>query len=384
MKIMESPESKPIIEVLCFIDYDTYKLHAGEKTGGEADKEVEDYFLPFWKNVDHYLSLLNIRISLKGIIIAHTREEENVFLNSQKNRLFADAFNSTATLSSLGKYIYSNKNLPTHDLAIVVTQSVLCNEKELKKDKTRKLKKSFKKNSCQDASDVANTLKWICIGSDDKEATSTSVAIIRDQNKMYKGVRNAVFAIGRSLGISMDGAKDDDDAKKCKSEDGYFMSGNTNFHLPYKFKWSNCSVQSFNNKHSLIYQTMWYCLFETTNEKVIDFSKAPFPGEILSLDNYCKKLTDYKACSYDDVCTSLTCSSGEDCGRTIKGPAIEGSWCGSNETSTMRCEYGKCVPFSSNKLKENNALENMFQYFTSFGYRRYMAREAHNKMMYAK
>ncbi|KAF7987732.1 hypothetical protein HCN44_003595 [Aphidius gifuensis] len=369
-KSIESQKSTPIIEVLCFIDFDTYKLHAGEETGGKADAEIEKYFLPFWKNVDHYLSLLNIRISLKGIIIARTREEENVFLNSQENRLFADAYmyNSTATLFTLGKYIYSNKNLPAHDLAIVITQSMLCKEKELKKDKTRKLTKSLDKNLCQDTNDVATYLRGMCSRSDDRSA-SFSVAIIRDQNKMYKGVRNAVFAIGGLLGIPKDGAKDYDakewksedgyfgvgnafsaigrllgilkdgtkkEAEKCKSEDGYFMSGNTDFSLPYKFEWSDCSVQVFKNSlNKSSTESTWTCLFNKTNEKEIDFSKAPFPGQILSLDNYCEKLTEYKACSYDDVCTSLTCSYGEDCGRTVKGPAIEGSWCGGNDTSTM-------------------------------------------------
>lgn len=336
---------KPIIEVLCFVDFDTFKLHANEKTGEIADKEVEKYFLPFWKNVDHYFSLLNIGISLKGIIIAHTREEENIFLNSQKNKLFMDAYNSPNTLETFGKYIFLNKNhLPVHDVAIVITQSVLCKEKKnvSQKDSTE--------SSCHANDDVATHLNGIC-------SDTSSVAIIRDENKIYTGVRSAVFAIGQLLGIPKDG---ENQAKHCKSTDGYFMSGNTLFDSSYKFKWSNCSIEEFENhlKSSTTTNTL-SCLFNQSNKQEINFSEVPLPGQILSLDNYCEKLTGYKACSYDDVCSSLTCSYDGNCGRKIKGPAIESSWCGENSTSTMRCSYGKCVPFSFNDNEKYDLLEHM-------------------------
>ncbi|KAF7987748.1 hypothetical protein HCN44_003611 [Aphidius gifuensis] len=344
--------STPIIEVLCFIDFDTYKLHAGETTGEKAVTEVENYFLPFWKNVDHYFSLLNIRISLKGIIIARTREEENVFLNSQKNRLFADAFCSLDTLIDLGKYIYSStENLPIHDITIVITQSVLCKEKKLVSEKNST--ESLIQNSCHVDGNVATHLNGVC-------SESSSIAIIRDTNKMYTGVRSAVFAIGQLLGFPKDG---ENNAEECESKDGYFMSDNINFDSPYKFEWSNCSIREFQKiLRSVRTSDTWLCLFDESHEEEIDFLKAPFPGEILSLDDYCKKMTEYKACNYDDVCASLTCSSGEYCGQTIKGPAIEGSWCGSNDTATMRCKYGKCVFFFDRKFDEYDAIDGMIQF----------------------
>ncbi|XP_044018017.1 metalloprotease mig-17-like [Aphidius gifuensis] len=347
IKSIESQEPTPTIEVLCFIDYNTYNYYAGGKTGRKADAKVEIYFLSFWKNVDHYFSLLNVRIRLKGLIIAHTKEEENVFLKSHKHETLKGSYDSPAALRSLGKYIYSNKTLPAHDLAILITKSTLCKEIKLKEDNTTESTEILREFSCLHTSDVAIPLRGMCTQSDDDKTVSTSVIIkVAD---IYVGVRDTVFAIGQSLGIPKDGDKD---AEECKSEDGYFMAGEIYLNRPHKFGWSDCSVQAFKNSlNKSSTESISTCLFNKSNKKEIDFSKAPFPGEILSLDNYCINLTGnvHKACNYDDVCTSLTCAYDEDCEDTLKVPAIEGSWCGGNETSTMQCFYGKCVVSSAHR-----------------------------------
>lgn len=82
------------------------------------------------------------------------------------------------------------------------------------------------------------------------------------------------------------------------------MSGNTDFGLPHKFEWSNCSVQK---RLRITTEFKWTCLFKETNKEEIDLSKALFPGEILSLDNYCKKLTHYKACNVSFILNFFLC-----------------------------------------------------------------------------
>ncbi|KAF7990137.1 hypothetical protein HCN44_009872 [Aphidius gifuensis] len=304
-------ELTPVIEVLCVVDYSTYRLHSEGKNPTKVEESMKYYYSAFWKTVDIYFQQLNIKIVLKDVIIARNKFEDNHYLKVNKNRIGTNGL-SFDLLNTFGKHLYYNKSLHNHDIAVYITQFDICQDVKAN-------------NSCEVKKDVITFKNEICKIKHDI-SMSHSVAMITDKKNIFTGIRNAVFAIGNLLGISKDGEYG---AKKCKSEHGYFMSGNIDFASPYKFQWSKCSINSIKKTlKSLSSSDTLSCLFKKSKKKEINLSKAPLPGQLIPIDDYCEQITSYKSRIYTSYqCTELACRYGDDDESIIKGPAIEGSWC---------------------------------------------------------
>ncbi|KAF7998105.1 hypothetical protein HCN44_009503 [Aphidius gifuensis] len=146
----------------------------------------------------------------------------------------------------------------------------------------------------------------------------------------------------------------------CDSNDGFIMSSKNTFDAPFKFNWSNCSIKNIhnflNNKPSLLSSSSSYsqskfnnptCLFNKPHNLKINLTNHWLPGQVLSLNHYCKKLTgNFGVCHQYQVshCASMLCRDMYDqCTQINWGPALEGSWC--HTDPDKRCHQGQCVPF---------------------------------------
>ncbi|XP_044001215.1 venom dipeptidyl peptidase 4-like [Aphidius gifuensis] len=118
---------------------------------------------------------------------------------------------------------------------------------------------------------------------DDEQKLDKSVAIVQDDGETYRGIRKTISLIG----------------------------------------------ELFNNPT---------CLFNKPHNLKINLTNHWLPGQVLSLDDYCEKLTGiFGACYLDDYevnyCVDMVCRDVQDrCMLKSWGPAPEGSWCKSDKT----------------------------------------------------
>ncbi|KAF7998104.1 hypothetical protein HCN44_009502 [Aphidius gifuensis] len=319
------------IEIYCAFDEDTYKLH-----NNSAITAVE-YYLSFFKTVDRYFQLLkkpNVRINL--FEIGHLKEKKS------KEKI--------VSFSNTDKYNH-------HD--------------EINVDKIlRKISKTFPGGACL---------------ADDEQKLDKSVAIVQDDGETYRGIRKTISLIGELLGAVEDGSPG---AESCDSNDGFIMSSKNTFDAPFKFNWSNCSIKNIHNflnkKPSLSSSLLSYsqskfnnptCLFNKPHNLKINLTNHWLPGQVLSLDDYCEKLTGiFGACYLDDYevnyCVDMVCRDVQDrCMLKSWGPAPEGSWCKSDKINKLVYYDNYVVSADQSYLLLSKGVKGTFKTMTSFEYR---------------
>ncbi|CAL1298151.1 unnamed protein product [Larinioides sclopetarius] len=234
----------------------------------------------------------------------------------------------------MAKHMFSvRRQLPAHDLALLLTKLDMCSLDE-------------SSGECN-----SSTIGIAYVGGacqiDQLYRMALNVGIVED-NGGFSGILGAAHEIAHLLGASHDGFPPSahlggPGASGCSSEGGYIMSLKKSDIR--RFQWSQCSIEQF---HYFLSTTQATCLFNNPGGNLL--SESNWPGQLLSLDEQCKRDGGTSACQRDSrVCSRLHCYRAT--GHCYAGrPAAEGSPCGQNRI----CRNGDCVANATSKPTDNS------------------------------
>ncbi|GBM70768.1 A disintegrin and metalloproteinase with thrombospondin motifs 6 [Araneus ventricosus] len=323
-----SPIPHAFPEVLLLVDYDSYAVHEFSET------KTRNYLASFLNGVDlRFKTLSNPRVTLllNGIIIAKTRDVTPYLEN---NRKLLRSFDAHSALNDMAKHMFSvRRRLPAHDLALLLTKLDICSL-----DKTN--------GRCSPTTEGIAYVGGAC-QVDERNRRTEKVGIVED-NGGFSGILSAAHEIAHLLGAKHDGSSPSPflggpGAAGCSSQGGYIMS--LKKFGSRRFQWSRCTIEQFRHFLSTPRAS---CLFNHPGGNRLGDSK--WPGQLLSLDEQCKRDGGTGACQRDSrVCSQLHCYSAT--GHCYASrPAAEGSPCGQDRI----CRNGDCVASASSTLAGNS------------------------------
>ncbi|GBN89339.1 hypothetical protein AVEN_157661-1, partial [Araneus ventricosus] len=182
---------------------------------------------------------------------------------------------------------------------------------------------------------------------DERNRRTEKVGIVED-NGGFSGILSAAHEIAHLLGAKHDGFPPSPflggpGAAGCSSQGGYIMS--LKKFGSRRFQWSRCTIEQFRHFLSTPRAS---CLFNHPSGNRLGDSK--WPGQLLSLDEQCKRDGGTGACQRDSrVCSQLHCYSAT--GHCYASrPAAEGSPCGHDRI----CRNGDCVASAFSTLAGNS------------------------------
>lgn len=278
--------------------------------------KIKSYWNSYWKAVNKYVSLLKdppVRIQmteLRNFTTKYGKYAKGVPVTGWASTDFI--------LSQLNSGLNNATYSKNYDIAIIFTRWQLCTTFVDDDEGTRCTKFANTKLALPDDHKIYR-----------RKPIKGLVGVVRDDGQTYQGIWDALFLIGTYLGAKTDGSQG---ADECNPEDSYIMAPQPLWHK-FKFRWSNCSITAIRNN-----------LKSRQTVRLGDdyFKNIPMPGELVSLDDFCRLTTRDVACFYDEKnCEALVCKLKDSKCKPneIALPAPEGSWCENNK----RCSFGKCV-----------------------------------------
>ncbi|XP_043218873.1 A disintegrin and metalloproteinase with thrombospondin motifs 18-like isoform X2 [Amphibalanus amphitrite] len=306
-------------EVLLIVDYETYAAHNFQA------KAVKRYLMSFMNAVDlRYKSVRYPSITLKvaGIVISKTKSATPYL---EKHMIGGKALSAIAALESIGQYLYTEKRLPSYDLAMVLTKRDMCTP-------------SGPWGLCNKI-----TAGYAYVGGGCSISRYfhkiNSVALVEDSTG-FSGIIVAAHEIGHLLGAVHDGSPPaaylgGPGASSCPWRDGYIMSDLRRDHRG--LQWSVCSLNQFAHFAS---DERSRCMHNYPSKSGHLKSGTALPGKLLSVDAQCKRDRGSSACFKDQrVCAELYCFEPSSGYCVSYRPAAEGSACGRG----LHCINGQCV-----------------------------------------
>ncbi|XP_037091379.1 A disintegrin and metalloproteinase with thrombospondin motifs 18-like [Pollicipes pollicipes] len=309
-------------EVLLIVDYETYMTHSFNA------KTLKRYLMSFMNAVDlRYRTVTQPSITIKvaGIVISKSKES-TPYLES--NMVSSKALNAVRALESIGRYLFTERRLPSYDAVMVITKRDMCT-------------RTTSWGSCNKVTAGYAYVGGGCSISKYHNKIN-SVALIEDTGG-FSGIIVATHELGHLLGSVHDGSPPaaylgGPGARSCAWKDGYIMSDLRRDHKG--LRWSVCSLDQFAHFAS---DRRSRCMQNYPVERGNLPAVKSLPGKLMSLDAQCKRDRDSTVCFRDQrVCVELYCFE-ESTGYCVSfRPAAEGSPCGRG----MHCIDGRCVASS--------------------------------------
>ncbi|XP_051166685.1 A disintegrin and metalloproteinase with thrombospondin motifs adt-2-like isoform X2 [Leptopilina boulardi] len=308
-------------EILVYVDEILFKKH-----NYNVQKAVE-YTLSYWNGVDlryRQFQKPKIRLYIAGIVLI-----KNTLPFVHKTLLSNGLYNAELLLQEFAKFLYKNtfniQPKKDFDISMYMSGKLLYTMNENRKATGY----AYIGSPCYFENQGNSRGRYMSSG------------VITDENE-YKYLLSGAHELGHILGAPHDEQNSNQNGPsntmRCLKKEGYVMSYNK--YNKNKISFSPCSVKAI--VHTLS-QDFTKCL---RNNPAVYKDNYPLrrllPGQIMSLDEQCKKMGFYQCAHKKTTCLLLVCSSRNKYGQlkdfSHMNPPAEGSNCAPGRY----CIAGQC------------------------------------------